>query len=129
MASLSAYNNANKRTNTFNQTDFTGKALTGAIAHTWLAGVELGHQDSDNKRNTGFFGPGAGTATVLVPASDPFAMATSSGPNGTDADNRVKARADIAAVYVQDHIDLMPSGSSLPAFATTTSRPGCSTAG
>jgi len=106
MASLSAYNNANKRTNTFNQTDFTGKALTGATAHTWLAGVELGHQDSDNKRNTGFFGPGPGTATVLVPASDPFAVATSFRANGTDADNRVKA--DIAAVYVQDQIALTP---------------------
>ena len=63
--------------------------------------MELGHQDSVNKRNTGFFGAATG---ITVPASNPFAIATSFRPNGTDADNNVTA--DIAAVYVQDQIAL-----------------------
>ena len=101
---ISAYNNANERTNFFNQTDFIQKLSTGGLEHTLLVGLELGHQDSTNKRNTGFFGP-AGTAIgATVPASNPIAVATAFRPNGTDADNNVKS--DIAAVYAQDQIAL-----------------------
>ncbi|MDB5883327.1 MAG: TonB-dependent receptor [Ramlibacter sp.] len=99
--SLSAYNNANDRTNIFNQTDLTTKFTTGGLEHTLLTGLELGRQDSTNKRNTGFFGA---SPTILVPASAPRATATSFRPDGTDVDNNVKA--DIAAVYVQDQIAL-----------------------
>jgi catecholate siderophore receptor len=98
---LAAYNNANQRTNVFNQTDLTTKLNTGGLEHTLLAGVELGHQDSSSRRNTGFFGA---TTLATVPASAPFALATSFRPNGTDADNKVKA--DIAALYLQDQIAL-----------------------
>ena len=98
---LSAYNNANQRTNAFNQTDLTGKTVTGSVEHTLLAGVELGRQESANKRNTGFFGASTG---ITVPASDPFARATSFRPSGTDADNEV--RASMAAAYVQDQVAL-----------------------
>jgi catecholate siderophore receptor len=101
---LSAYNNTNERTNIFNQTDLTTKFKTGPLEHTLLVGLELGHQDSTNKRNTGFFGAGAGTATINVPVSNPHAIATSFRPNGTDADNNVKA--DVAALYLQDQIAL-----------------------
>jgi catecholate siderophore receptor len=98
---LSAYNNANDRTNVFNQTDFTTKFKTGGVEHTLLAGLELGHQDSTNLRNTGFFGS---ATTIRVPVNSPIATATSFRQNGTDANNNVKA--DIAAVYVQDQIAL-----------------------
>ncbi|TBR14263.1 MAG: TonB-dependent siderophore receptor [Rugosibacter sp.] len=98
---LAAYNNANQRTNIFNQTDLTTKLNAGGFEHILLAGLELGHQDSTNKRNTGFFG--ASTLTT-VPTSAPFATATSFRPNGTDADNNVKA--DIVALYLQDQIAL-----------------------
>jgi|tagenome__1003787_1003787.scaffolds.fasta_scaffold20981978_4 catecholate siderophore receptor len=100
---LSAYNNANERTNLFNQTDLTRTVRAGGLEHGLLAGVELGWQDSANKRNTGFFGP---STSIAVPASDPFAIATSFRPNGTDADNEV--RSTIAAVYVQDQVTLSP---------------------
>jgi catecholate siderophore receptor len=74
------------------------------LEHTLLMGVELGHQDSTNKRNTGFFGP-AGTAIgATVPAGNPFAVASAFRPNGTDADNNVKA--DILGVYAQDQLSL-----------------------
>ena len=98
---LSAYNNANQRSNIFNQTDLTKKFSAGGFEHTLLAGLEIGSQDSTNKRNTGFFGAATG---ITVSASNPFATATRFAPNGTDADNNVKA--GIAAVYVQDQIAL-----------------------
>src|SRR5262249_11742160 len=100
---LSAYNNSNDRTNYFNQTDVTKKIVAGGMEHTLLAGIELGHQDSANKRNTGFFGAATG---ITVPAANPFALATSFGTNGTDADNKVKA--DIVGIYVQDQLGVTP---------------------
>ena len=98
---LSAYNNANQRTNVFNQTDLTTQFKTGAIEHTLLLGTELGHQDSTNKRNTGFFGA---STTATVSAANPYATVTSFRPNANDADNNVTA--DIAAVYLQDQLAL-----------------------
>ncbi|HJV51838.1 MAG TPA: TonB-dependent siderophore receptor [Noviherbaspirillum sp.] len=98
---LSAYNNSNKRTNIFNQTDVTKKFDSAGMQHTLLAGMELGRQDSTNFRNTGFFG---NSKTASVSAANPFAAVTSFRQDGTDADNRVKA--DIAAVYLQDQVAL-----------------------
>src|SRR6185436_12587670 len=101
---LSAYNNANQRSNVFNQTDYIRKFGSGDLEHTLLLGMELGYQDSTNKRNTGFFGA-AGTAVgALVPATDPFAMATTFRPNGTDANNNVQGT--VAALYAQGQIAL-----------------------
>ena len=98
---LAAYNNDNQRVNTFNQTDLTTRFSAGGFEHTLLTGLELGHQDSDNKRNTGFFG-GATTATVST--ANPYAIATSFRQNTTDANNKVSA--DVAALYAQDQIAL-----------------------
>ena len=99
---ISAYDNANQRTNIFNQTDLSKKFMAGGLEHTVLVGAEIGTQDSRNLRHTGFFGA-AGTAIgATVPASNPFAIATSFRQNGTDANNRVTA--DVGAVYVQDQV-------------------------
>lgn len=100
---LSAYNNATRRRNIFNQTDLTYVAKTGTIRHALLAGTEFGRQISHNLRNTGFFN---NTATTI---SVPFAAPTISTPvtfrqNATDADNRVQA--NVAATYAQDQIEL-----------------------
>jgi len=104
-ANLSAYNNATRRRNIFNQTDLTYATKTGSLRHTLLAGTEFGRQVSHNFRNTGFFN---NTATVI---SVPFVNPTIDTPvtfrqNATDADNRVQA--NIAAAYVQDQIELSP---------------------
>jgi len=108
---LSAYNNHNDRDNLFNQTDLVGKVTWGEMRHTLLAGMELGRQDSDNRRNTGFFGA-AGTATnAVVSAANPFAIATRFAPNAGDADNNVKA--SIAAAYLQDQVEIMPRWKAL----------------
>ncbi len=101
---LSAYNNANQRTNIFNQTDLTRQFTAGGMEHTLLMGLELGSQDSANKRNTGFFGAAGAATSATVSAANPFASATVFRPSGTDADNQVNA--GMAAVYVQDQVAL-----------------------
>lgn len=100
---LTAYNNATLRRNIFNQTDFTYDTTLGATRHTLLAGAELGRQQSDNFRNTGFFND---TSTSFLA---PFAAPTIDVPvtfrqSATDADNRVIAK--VAAAYVQDQVEL-----------------------
>lgn len=105
--SLSAYNNRNDRDNLFNQLDLVGRFATGTLGHTLLAGVELGTQDSDNLRNTGFFGTAGTSPGAVVSVESPYAVATRFAPNGGDANNAVKAR--IAAAYVQDQVELTPA--------------------
>jgi catecholate siderophore receptor len=100
---LSAYNNATRRENIFNQTDLTYAGKTRGVRHTLLAGAEFGRQVSNNFRNTGFFN---NTSTSI---SVPFSNPTISTPvtfrqNATDADNRV--HANVAATYAQDQIEL-----------------------
>jgi len=101
---LSAYNNATRRDNFFNQTDLVWKTVTGALEHTLLAGVELGRQGTDNFRNTGYFGDTS--TTFLVP----YAAPTISEPpvtfrqNATDADNHVKTL--VGATYAQDQVEI-----------------------
>ena len=102
---LSAYNNATRRRNIFNQTDLTYAAKTGSVRHTLLAGTEFGRQISNNFRNTGFFN---NTATVI---SVPFVHPTIETPttfrqNAIDANNRVQVT--VAATYAQDQIELSP---------------------
>jgi catecholate siderophore receptor len=100
---LSAYNNATRRRNIFNQTDLTYAAKTGPMRHTLLAGTEFGQQVSHNFRKTGFFNNALTTINV------PLATPTINTPvtfrqNATDADNHVQA--NIAATYAQDQIEL-----------------------
>jgi catecholate siderophore receptor len=100
---ISAYNNATRRHNLFNQTDLTYSAKTGSVRHTLLAGAEVGHQVSNNFRNTGFFN------NTFTSISVPFSNPTISTPmtfrqNPTDADNHVIA--NVSATYVQDQIEL-----------------------
>ena len=98
---IEAYNNTDKRSNIFNQTDLTTKFAAGGFDHTLLAGLELGHQDSSSVRKNGFFG----AATFLnVAASAPLATATDFRAAGATADNATKV--DLAAMYVQEQIAL-----------------------
>lgn len=101
--SISAYNNANDRTNIFNQTDLTTTFTAGGLQHTLLTGVELGHQDSWNQRKTGYFGATAGTIGSIS-AANPTATATRFDFRTTDPNNYVSS--DTAALYVQDQISL-----------------------
>lgn len=101
LVSLSAYNNATKRRNIFNQTDLTYILSKGRVKQTVLAGTEVGRQLTDNFRNTGFFN---NTATsTQVPYDNPtIAMPVTFRQSATDADNHLKT--NLAAGYVQDQI-------------------------
>ena len=101
---LAAYNNLNRRNNFFNQTDLIRKLNFAGFEHTLLLGTEFGHQESDNRRNTGFFLNG--TANGPVSASAPFSVVTRFAPAATDANNLV--RAQLAAAYAQDQITVAP---------------------
>jgi catecholate siderophore receptor len=100
---LSAYDNATRRRNIFNQTDLTYAAKTGSVRHTLLAGTEFGRQVSNNFRNTGFFNNTS--TTISVPFGDPtVSTPVTFRQNATDADNHVQA--NIAAAYAQDQIEV-----------------------
>ena len=101
--SFSAYNNATRRLNAFNQTDLTFALETGPVRHNLLVGAEVGRQLTDNFRNTGYFNNTA--TTLLVPLADTvFYTPATFRQSATDADNHLKT--NIAATYLQDQIDL-----------------------
>ena len=100
---LTAYNNATKRKNLFNQTDLTYTVSTGRIHHTLLGGAELGRQLTDNFRNSGFFNDTA--TSFLIPYTDPtISVPVTFRQSATDAHNRL--RTSVAATYAQDQVEL-----------------------
>lgn len=99
---ISAYNNATKRRNVFNQTDLTFDFSTGSIRHNFLAGAEVGRQLTDNLRNTGFFNNAA--TSILVPYDNPTTdIPITFRQSATDANNHLQTK--LAAAYVQDQIE------------------------
>jgi len=102
---LTAYNNHTKRQNLFNQTNLTWSLGAGPVRHTLLMGGEVGRQLTDNFRNTGYFNNAA--TSILVPYADPtIDVPVTFRQSATDADNHLKAT--VAALYVQDQIELSP---------------------
>jgi catecholate siderophore receptor len=106
---LAAYSNATGRTNLLNQTDLVVE-FGGRFQHTLLAGVELGRQVTDNYRRTGYFPADSCASTsstaFCVPLDDPGYDGSVDFRNNltSDADNHGTAR--VAAVYVQDQVEL-----------------------
>ncbi|HET7696663.1 MAG TPA: TonB-dependent siderophore receptor [Vicinamibacterales bacterium] len=103
---ISAYNNRTARQNVFNQTDLNLTAFTGAVKHVLLAGAEFGRQQTDNRRQTGYFtAVGPAVTSVTVPVSAPtISVPVTFAPSATDADNH--GVATVAAVYAQDQVEL-----------------------
>lgn len=106
--SISAYNNGTDRENFFNQTDLVYTTGTGKIEHVILLGLELGRQETDNLRQTGYFTAVSPTTTsVSVPLASPrYTLPVTFQPSATDANNH--GVADTVAVYAQDQITLLP---------------------
>jgi len=98
---ISAYSQANVRINGFNQTELEAKTHWGGMDHLLLAGLELGHQESENERLTGYFG---NATTATVDATAPKASVTRWAASATDTNNEVTA--NLAGLYVQDQITL-----------------------
>ena len=105
---INAYNNGTQRQTFINQTDFIWGASTGSLRHTLLAGVELGRQETDNLRMTGYFGaPGSTETSVRVPLDNPrYVGPLSFRQSNTDANNHGVASS--AAAYFQDQIEFSP---------------------
>lgn len=100
---LSAYNNATRRRNIFNQIDLTYIVSTGRIKHTFLGGAEIGRQLTDNFRNTGFFNNSA--TSILVSYDNPvISTLVTFRQSATDANNHLKT--NLVASYFQDQIEL-----------------------
>jgi len=103
---LTGYNNGTDRTNLFNQTDLTSTITHGALRQTLLVGAELGTQQTDNLRNTAYFGNAGSTATSFtVPFASPMrATPAAFRQSATDADNRTTLTTQ--AVYAQNQVEL-----------------------
>ena len=103
VVTLTAYNNATKRRNFFNQTDFTYFATTGRVKHTLLAGVEFGRQTTGNFRNTGFFNDKA--TSIQIPFDDPVtSIPVTFRQSATDANNHLNTT--LGATFIQDQVEL-----------------------
>jgi catecholate siderophore receptor len=104
--SISAYNNQTDRKNWFNQTDYIVDLVRGEVTHRVLIGAEFGRQDTQNFRETGYFGaPGSTQTSETVSVNNPVpALPISFRQSSSDADN--SGVATIAAVYVQDQIHI-----------------------
>ena len=116
---LSAYNNATQRQNLYNQTDLVFSATTGSVEHKFMTGMELGRQETDNLRQTGFFNvpaaapclPGSTASSCLVPlnsanVSVPVTYRNASANGAGDAHNSGVVK--VAALYAQDQIEFSP---------------------
>jgi catecholate siderophore receptor len=81
---------------------------TGGITHKFLTGIELGRQETDNFRETGFFDSVAlGATSVNVPAGNPRTTLPINWRQGaSDADS--DGTAKIVALYLQGEIALSP---------------------
>lgn len=103
--SLAAYSTGTKRENLFSQTDLVWKTQAGGMDHTLLLGAELGRQETDNRRLTGYFGNVSTSLSAAFSAPTVRDVSLTFRPSATDADNRV--RAQVAAVYLQDQVELV----------------------
>jgi catecholate siderophore receptor len=106
LVALTGYNSATDRQNLFNQTDLILTRRTGRLRHTIVTGLEIGRQETDNRRLTAFFGSvSPTTASISVPLNEgTTSLPVQFRPAGTDADNH--GVATVAAVYAQDQIAL-----------------------
>ncbi|HEX8851469.1 MAG TPA: TonB-dependent siderophore receptor [Gemmatimonadaceae bacterium] len=101
--SISGYNNVTRRANLFNQTELVAGLGLGGTWHTLLVGLELGRQETTNRRHTGYFGGNA--TSVSVPLANPTVTApVEFRRSATDADNDVTA--NVGSIYVQDQVTL-----------------------
>lgn len=97
---LDAYRSGTQRENLFNQTALIWRMSTGSIAHTVLAGIEVGRQDTENLRNNSTFGA---TPAGVVSITNPV---TSAVPVFNVPNQNNDVEVSVAAVYLQDQIAL-----------------------
>jgi catecholate siderophore receptor len=99
LVTLAGYNNRNDRKNLFSQNDFIWENRLAGIDQTLLLGFEFGREKSRNFRNSASFPLGSNPVPISDPTVDSGAIFA---PTASDANNR--AKASVAAAYVQDQI-------------------------
>jgi len=109
--SLGAYNNASTRENVFNQTNLLYSLNTGPISHTLMAGIEIGRQDTHNRRETGLFNNNLANTNLFVSLSNPITNVPITFRNrdaGGDVDALNRSIVNVTSLYIQDQIEIMP---------------------
>ncbi|MDP1951007.1 MAG: TonB-dependent siderophore receptor [Nitrosomonas sp.] len=107
IVSLGAYNNSTTRQNVFNQTNLLYSLDTGPISHTLMAGVEVGRQDTNNRRRTGFFNNDLSSSSLRVPLNNPITNVPITFMTD-EADNVNRTVVNVTSLYIQDQIELLP---------------------
>ncbi len=106
---LDAYNNATDRENVFNQTNLIYSLNTGPIMHTLLAGIEVGRQETHNRREKGLFNTNSTGEDVSLSNSItniPITFKNRDGGGDIDALNR--SVVNVTSLYIQDQIEIIP---------------------
>ena len=106
MLSLSAYSDETDRENFFNQTDFLITADTWGLKHQLVTGVEVGRQVTDQIRLRGHFN--GVTTSELISAASPITSTPITFFNRGLADSNHRTTTSVAAVYIQDQIEIIP---------------------
>ena len=109
--SLGAYNNSTARENVFNQTNLLYSLNTGPISHTLMAGVEVGRQETHNRRETGLFNNNVANTTLFVPLNNSITNVPITFRNrdsGGDLDALNRSIVNVTSLYVQDQIEIIP---------------------
>ncbi|MBP6366807.1 MAG: TonB-dependent siderophore receptor [Nitrosomonas sp.] len=107
LVSLGAYSNVTTRENVFNQTNLLYSLNTGPIAHTLMAGIEVGRQETHNQRQSGFFNNNFASGSLRVPVSNPITNVPITYLTG-DQDAHNKSVVNVTSLYIQDQIELLP---------------------
>lgn len=108
---LSAYNNSTDRKNVFNQTNLLYSLNTGPISHTLVAGIEVGRQETHNRREVGLFNNDRASTIFPVPLNNPITNVPITFMNrndGGDVDAYNRSIVNVTSLYVQDQIELIP---------------------
>jgi len=111
LVSLGAYNNTTSRENVFNQTNLLYSLNTGPISHTLMAGVEVGRQETHNRRETGLFYNDPARTSLLVPLSNPITsvpITFTTRDSGGDLDAFNRSIVNVTSLYIQDQIEIVP---------------------
>ena len=104
---LGAYNNTADRENVFNQTNLIYSLNTGPFLHTLMAGVEVGRQETHNRRQSGTFRGGNNQVFLNNSITNvPVTFATSNAIGNVDAYNR--SVVNVTSLYIQDQIEFTP---------------------
>ncbi|TXI17882.1 MAG: TonB-dependent siderophore receptor [Nitrosomonas sp.] len=108
---LGAYNNTTDRENVFNQTNLLYSLNTGPIAHTILAGIEVGRQETHNRRETGLFNNNLANTSIPVFLNNPTTNIPITFRNrdvGGDLDALNRSIVNVTSLYIQDQIEIIP---------------------